>query len=139
MGSFGVLPIFDNLVSRKWRVIQGNRVEFGSRGLVFSVNRVLLTVKGLRSFYGHSVHFRFRQPCISKTAGLRAKHTPKSLLSLCYQVLYGHCLPSCRVGFLLFLAAFCISGCNITSVEIFRRPSLFIYWSNSNYLTLLPK
>ncbi len=33
----------------------------------------------------------FQQPCVAKTAGLRAKHTP---ISLCYPVLCGHCLPS---------------------------------------------
>ena len=35
----------------------------------------------------------FKQPCVSKTAGLRAKHTPNSL---CYPVLCGHCLSSCQ-------------------------------------------
>ena len=35
----------------------------------------------------------FQLPCISETAGLRAKHKPKSL---CYPVLCGNCLPSCQ-------------------------------------------
>ncbi len=35
----------------------------------------------------------FLQLCVSKTAGLRAKHTHKSL---CYPAVCGHCLPSCQ-------------------------------------------
>ncbi len=43
--------------------------------------------------WGHSVYLDFQQPCVPKKAILRAKHAPKSL---CYQVLCGHCLPSCQ-------------------------------------------
>ncbi len=35
----------------------------------------------------------FQKPWASKTAGLRVKDTSRSL---CYPVLYGHCLPSCQ-------------------------------------------
>ncbi len=35
----------------------------------------------------------FQKPCASKTAGLIITDTSRSL---CYQVLCGHCLPSCQ-------------------------------------------
>ena len=50
-------------------------MKFGPRGWVFSVHRVLLKLKWLRSFWGHSVHFDFRKNCFSKTAGRRAKRS----------------------------------------------------------------
>ena len=75
LGSFGAFPIIDNLISRKWLVVERNGVKFGPRGWVFNVHRVLLTLKWLRSFWGHSVHSDFRQPCISKMAGRRAKRS----------------------------------------------------------------
>ncbi len=49
------------------------KVQFGPRGRVFSVHRVLLTLKRLRSFWGHSVHF---QAFISKIVGFRVKFGP---------------------------------------------------------------
>ncbi len=49
--------------------------KFGSPELVFSVHRVLLTLQWLRSFCGHLVHSDFRQACISKMAGRRAKQS----------------------------------------------------------------
>ena len=49
LGSFGALPIFDNLVSRKWLVPKRDGVKFGP---VLCVHRVLLAVKCLRSFRG---------------------------------------------------------------------------------------
>ncbi len=52
-----------------------NRVKFGPRGWVFSVYKVFLTVKWLRSFWSLSVHSDFRQACISKMAGCRAERT----------------------------------------------------------------
>ncbi len=39
--------------------VERNGVKFGHLGLVFSVCRVLLTRKWLRSFWGHLVHFQF--------------------------------------------------------------------------------
>ncbi len=68
-------------------------MKFGPRGWVFSVYRVLVKLNAT----GHSVYFWFQQPSISKTLGLRAKHTPKSLCD-CYSVLCGHSLPSCQAG-----------------------------------------
>ncbi len=35
----------------------------------------------------------FQKHCVSKTAGLRVQDISRSL---CYPVLYGHCLPSCQ-------------------------------------------
>ncbi len=35
----------------------------------------------------------FQNPCVLKTAGFRVNDTSRSL---CYPVLYGHCLPSCQ-------------------------------------------
>ena len=57
MGTFGAFPICDKFVSRKWLVVEQNGVNFGPWGFVFSVHRVLLTLKWLRSFWGHFVHF----------------------------------------------------------------------------------
>ncbi len=46
-------------ISGKPATVQWNGVTFGPRGWVFSVYRVLLTVKWLRTLWGHWVHFRF--------------------------------------------------------------------------------
>ncbi len=53
-------------------VVEQNGLKFGPRGGVFSVYRVLLTLKWLRSFWVIG-SFRFRKTCVSKTAGRRAK------------------------------------------------------------------
>ncbi len=92
LGSLGEFPIFDNLTCRKWQVVERNRVKFGPRGLVFSVCRILVNAPGNGGVIRCISDFQL--PCISKTAGLGAKHTPKSL---CYPVLCGLCLPSCQV------------------------------------------
>ncbi len=39
----------------------------------WNFNELLLTLKCLRSIWGHSVHFRFSKTCIAKMAGRRAK------------------------------------------------------------------
>ena len=54
---------------------RAKRIKVGPRGWVFSVHRVLLTLKCLRSFWGHWIHFDFRKTSISKTAGRRAKQS----------------------------------------------------------------
>ena len=89
LGSLGAFPIFDNLVSRTRLVVEQNGVKFGAQGWVFTVYKVVLTVKCLRSFWIVGCFSDFRQPCISKTG----KHKPKSL---CYSVLCGHYPPSCQ-------------------------------------------
>ena len=75
LGSIGAFPIFDNLVSRTRLAIEGNGVHLGLRGEYSVFAGVLLTVKCLRSFWGHWGHSDFRQPCISRTAGRRAKRS----------------------------------------------------------------
>ncbi len=84
--------MFENLVSRKRQVVERNGVKFGPRGWVFSVYSVLLTVKCLRSFWDHSVDYRFsitlyllchRKPCISCaiTPGTKRQRKPSSKCS----------------------------------------------------------
>ena len=73
MGSFGAFLIFEKTLCRKPLVVARKGVKFGPQGWVSSVNRVLLTFQWLRSFWGHSVHSNFRQACVSKMAGRRAK------------------------------------------------------------------
>ncbi len=46
-------------LSGKRATVERSGMKFGHRGCVLSVYIVLLTVKWLRSFWGHSVHFRF--------------------------------------------------------------------------------
>ena len=75
LGPFGAFPIFKISVSRKSLVVERNRVKCGPRGWVFRVYRALLTLKWLRSFWGHWVHFRFSKTCISKTTGCRVKQS----------------------------------------------------------------
>ncbi len=62
-------------LSGKRATVERNEVKFGPRGWVFSVRRVLLTLKRLKSFWGHWVHFDFRKTCILKTAVRRAKRS----------------------------------------------------------------
>ncbi len=58
LGSFGAFQIFDKLVSHKWPVLERNEVKFGPQGEYSAyVYRVLLTLKCLRLFWGHSVQF----------------------------------------------------------------------------------
>ncbi len=55
------IPIFAGLVhvvSRKRLIVERNGPKFGPHGYVFSVYRVLLTVKCSSSVSGYSVHFR---------------------------------------------------------------------------------
>ena len=68
-------------------------MKVGPRGREFSVYRIHLKVDAS----GNSAVIRcisdFQQPpCISKTAGLRAKHN----LNLYVIQFCGHCLPSCQ-------------------------------------------
>ena len=42
LGSLGAFPIFDNLVSCKWLVVERNGVKFGPQGWVFSIYRILV-------------------------------------------------------------------------------------------------
>ncbi len=49
LGSFGAFLIFDQLVSRKRRVVEQNAVKIEPQERAFSVYWVLLTVKCLRS------------------------------------------------------------------------------------------
>ncbi len=44
MRSFGVYPIFDDLVSPKQLDVEQNGLQFGTLGYVFSVHGVLFTV-----------------------------------------------------------------------------------------------
>ena len=83
-GSFGAFLIFNNLVSRKWLVLTETEWNLGlNEYSVHTAYRVLVKLNAS----GNSGVIRcisdFQQPCISKTAGLRAKHTPKSV---CYPV-----------------------------------------------------
>ncbi len=59
LGSFSAFPFFNKLASQKQLVVERNGVKFGPWGWAFTVCRTLLTVKWLRAFWGHSVHFRF--------------------------------------------------------------------------------
>ncbi len=55
LGSFSAFPIFTDLVhvvSRKRLIVEWNGPKFGSQGWVFSVYRVLLTVKSSKSSLG---------------------------------------------------------------------------------------
>ena len=136
LGSFGAFPIFNNLVSRKWLVVEQSRVEFeprgeysvytgyfwqlsacghsrvsrfisdcrqpyalyienvwngvkfGPQGWVFSVHKVLLTVKCLRSFWGHWVFSPIFNKLVSRKQlaiernGLTIGH-PRWVFSVC--------------------------------------------------------
>ena len=73
-------------LSGKGAIMERNGVvKFGSQGLVFSVIRVLLTVKCLRSFWVIWCISDFRQPCISKMAGRMAKWSEIWALGICIQ------------------------------------------------------
>ncbi len=54
---FDFFPIFNNLVSPKWLVVEQNGHKFGPRGYLLSLYGVPLAVKCSRLFWGHSVHF----------------------------------------------------------------------------------
>ena len=73
--NFTIVPYGEtkNLNYLKRATIERYGVNFGPRGWVFIVHRVLLTLLWLKSFWGHSVHSDFRQAFISKMAGRRAK------------------------------------------------------------------
>ena len=89
-GHWGAFRIFKKLVSRKWLVAERNRVIFGPHWWVFSVYRVLVKLNASSNSGPFGVFPIFNNPWIS-LAGLRAKHTPKSVG---YPFLCGHCLPS---------------------------------------------
>ncbi len=68
LGSFGAFRFLTSLIS-KMAGRRAKRIEICASGL--SIHRVLLTLKWLRSFWGHSgVVPIFKKPCVSKTAGL---------------------------------------------------------------------
>ncbi len=74
LGSFGVLLIFDDLVSRKRLAVEQNGPKFVTLG--YLVYRVLLT--GKCSSYKFRVIWRisdFRRPCMLKNADPRTKRT----------------------------------------------------------------
>ncbi len=72
--SLGVFPIFDNLVSQKWLVVERDRVSFGPQVCVFSVYRILVKLNASRNSGAIWCISNFQQPCVLKMAGLRAKH-----------------------------------------------------------------
>ena len=78
LGSFGAFPIFVDLVyvvSRKQLIVERHGRKFGPQGQVFSVHRVRLTVKCLRSVGVIRCISDFCRPCILETDNRRAKRT----------------------------------------------------------------
>ena len=72
LASLGVFPIFEKPVSRKQLVIERNRVCLGDEYSVYTVllTQVVNVILGVIWCISD-----FRQPCISKTAGRRAKRS----------------------------------------------------------------
>ncbi len=80
--SLGTFPIFDDLVSRKRLGVERNGLKCGPQGSVFSVYRVLLSVKYSSSFgvFRSISDFR-RHCCISEKANrtIRTKCWPSGV------------------------------------------------------------
>ncbi len=82
-GEFLIFPIFNNLCRKRLVVEQTDKTW----ALVLSIisYRALLS-----SFWGHSVHSDFQQPCISKKPGRRAKRIQNLGLGGKYLVYTGY-------------------------------------------------